>query len=288
MQNNNNTNKYESQVYSIVKKLAIKKNYNKKIIEWLKSEGETAKAENIKNCGIHVGITNIAGNARIVKADFCREKLCSVCAWRRQAKFIAQMYPVMDIIEKQGYKLIFITLTIKNVPYVELKKAVDVLMHGFELLRKRRKIARAWAGLCRSIELTYNEKNNTFHPHIHLLAAVKRDYFTNENDYITKKELWEIWRDCIKADYNPSVDIKTTSSNDESAVEVLKYSLKPTQAEEAFKAFLYVMKNRRLISFTGIFSKVRQELKYSDFENILTDDSEKENKPITYELYKWI
>ena len=63
--------------------------------------------------------------------------------------------------------------------------------------------------------------------------------------------------------------------------------MKPTQAAEAFKAFLYVMKNRRLISFTGIFAKVRQELKYSDFENILTDDSEKENKPITYELYKW-
>ena len=285
---NYSTKDFQSQVQSITQKLAQKKAYNRKAIEWLMQEGLKDKAANIEACGEHIGITDISGIAKIVKADFCRERLCSVCAWRRQSRFLAQMFPVINRLEAQGYRFIFVTLTMRNMGLDGLQEAVDVLLHGFELLRKRRKIKRAWKGVCRSLELTYNPERDDFHPHIHLLIAVEQDYFANPSKYITKTQLWQIWRDCIKADYNPSVDIEATDNTAHAGVETLKYSLKPTQAEHAFQAFYYVLRHRRLISFTGLFADIRRELRYSDFDSILTDQEDiTQGHPITYQLYTW-
>ena len=56
MQEHNTINEYQSQVQHITKNLAIKKNYNNKIIDWLQKNGESERAEKIANCGQHVGI----------------------------------------------------------------------------------------------------------------------------------------------------------------------------------------------------------------------------------------
>lgn len=273
-----------SQEEKLFRKLLIKKGYNKNVIDFLQSVGETDRALSIEHCGEHIGITNIDGIAKIVKADFCRERLCYICAWRRQAKFTAQTFPIISILENKGYSFIFVTLTIKNMQYQDLESAVDKLLHGYELLRKRRKIARSWDGIVRSLELTYNSDTDTFHPHLHLLVAVKGNYFKDSNLYISQEEMSGMWADCIDADYIPICNIKKITDNAVGAVETIKYSLKPTRAEKAFSAFFYILRGRRLISFCGIFSKLRKELKYSDFDTILTDDVEK-RKNITYNLY---
>lgn len=282
--NYNNTEQEESQEEKILQKLLIKKSYNKKVISFLQEIGELERAYNVEHCGEYVGITTIDGIAKIVKADFCRERICSVCAWRRQAKFTAQTFPIISILESQGYRFIFITLTIKNMPYEELRGAIDDLLRGYELLRKRRKIKRAWKGIIRSLELSYNAEEKTFHPHLHLLVAVKESYFADSGQYITQAELTELWGDCINVDYVPVCNIKVVDDSGAGAVETLKYSLKPTQAREAFSAFFYILKGRRLVSFCGVFAKLRKELRFSDFENVLTDDVGR-TKSIKYNLY---
>ena len=285
---NYNTKDFKSQVEFITEKLAQKKGYNEKAVQWLKDEGKPDKAAKIKSCGEHIGITNIDGIAKIIRADFCRERLCSVCAWRRQSRFLAQMFPGINRLEAQGYRFIFVTLTMRNTSLDGLQEAVNIMIKGFDRLLKKRKIKRAWKGVCRSLELTYNEKENTFHPHIHLLVAVEQDYFMDSSLYITKTELWQIWRECLRIDYNPDVSIQATDNTAEASVETIKYALKPTQADVAFHAFYYILHHRRLISFTGVFAKLRQELKYSDFENILTDEEDVvRSKSITYQLYTW-
>ena len=285
---NYNTEDYQSQVKRITQKMAQKKGQNRKAIEWLQDRNLHSKAEKIETCGEHIGITNIGGIAKIIKADFCREKLCAVCAWRRQSKFLAQMFPVIDVLERKGYRFIFITLTVRNMGLESLPGAVDDLMHGYDKLLKRRKIKRAWSGICRSVELTYNQEDNTFHPHIHLLVAVEEDYFSNPDKYITKTELWKIWRDCMKLDYDPDVSIQAADDTAEASVETMKYALKPTQAEVAFHAFYYILHHRRLISFTGVFAELRKQMKYSDFENVLTDEEDiVMSRPVIYQLYTW-
>ena len=95
-----------------LKKLMLKKVNNKKIIDWLLREKEFIKADNISNCATHVGITIHNNVAHIVKSNFCRERLCCVCSWRRQARFLAQMKPVLAYLEQTGYKFIFANITV--------------------------------------------------------------------------------------------------------------------------------------------------------------------------------
>lgn len=280
-----NTNPDTSQEQKLFQKLAIKKAYNKQVIEYLRAVHEPDRADRVLHCGEHIGITTIDGIAKIVKADFCRERLCAVCAWRRQAKFTAQTFPILSILEQRGYEFIFVTLTIANMKYDKLEAAVDSLLCGYALLRHRRKIKRSWVGIIRSVEMTYNADSNTFHPHLHLLVAVPHEYFINRDLYITQGELADMWADCIGACYTPVCHIeKVKGDTTAAAVETIKYALKPTDAKQAFSAFFYILRGRRLISFCGIFAKLRRELKYSDFENILTDDVDT-RRSITYNLY---
>lgn len=282
------TDDYECQVQRITNKLRRAKGYNQSVIDWLTSQGLQDIAAQIEGCGTHVGITDIGGVARVVKADFCRQRLCAVCAWRRQARFLAQMYPVIGLLDKQGYRLIFVTLTVKNMGLDDLPAAIDNIMHAYDRLLKRRKIKRAWRGVCRSVELTYNQDDDTFHPHVHMLVAVRPEYFMEPDLYISKTELWQIWRDCLGVDYDPDVSIQTTTDTARAGVETLKYALKPTQAAKAYQAYYYMLKHRRLISFSGVFADLRKQLRYSDFDSILTDtDDLPTGQIITYQLYTW-
>ena len=284
---NNTTQEYESQVQKILKKMLIKRAENKNIISFLKSYNQKMSALSIENCGTNVGITNVEGIARIVQANFCRQRVCAICAWRRQAKFLTQMNPVLQEISARGYEYIFCTLTIRNMPYTKLENAITELLKGYDRLLKRRKIKKAWSGAMRSLELTYNAQTNTFHPHIHMLIAVKQDYFNDKNLYISHEELTEIWKECLQINYNPQVDMRKVDNTEKATVETFKYALKPSQHTEAIKAFYFLLKGRRLISFSGIFAKVRKALLCDDFENILIDDIKGKSKKMTYTLYKF-
>ena len=286
--NDNNTESFDCQVDKILRKARVHKGYNKKVIDWLESEGQLEKAENVRECATMFGITNISGIAHVTKANFCRERICSVCAWRRQSKFVAQMSPVMSHLERKGYEFLFVTLTVKNVNYVNLGDCVDLILKGYDRLLHNRKIKESWCGKVRSLEVTFNSDTKTFHPHIHILVAVRKDYFKSE-DYISLNELISIWKKSVRAEYSPSVEIQKVTDGEKGAVETLKYAFKPSVDELALKGFFYVLKNRRLVSFSGVFAEVRKLLKFSSIEDVLTDDVGNVNKQQKFScvLYKF-
>lgn len=289
MYNYNSTKPEESQEASaILKKAAIKRMYNQPIIDWLYDIGEPQKAAKIAACATYIGITNINGYAQIVKSNFCRERLCQICAWRRQSKFVAQMFPIIEKLSAEGYRFIECVLTIRNPDITNLKYWFDKMLEAFQLLSKSRKIKRAWKGFTRSIEITYNHKNNTFHPHIHMLICVDEEYFYNENMYISQEELTQLWAEKLGIDYTPDIFIKVVSDECVAAVENLKYSLKPSSYIEALQVFHTILKGRRLISFNGIFAKMRKEMKYCSIDDISDDEiTVYKHKNITYNLYKF-
>lgn len=281
------TNDFECQVKKILFKTQIKKKLNESVVDWLFQEGETHKAYQVCDCANHIGITNINDVAHIVKADFCRNRICNVCSWRRQSKFISQMFPVLEKIGN-SYEYLFATLTIKNVEYKNLSSAIDELLHAYDKFLKRRKIKRSWVGKIRGLEVTYNKNTQTFHPHIHIFVAVHKEYFSNPDLYISQNELSEYWRECISADYKPICNIEKVTETRAGAVETLKYSFKTSADGTALKGYYYALKNRRLVSFSGVFAEMRKLFKQSDFENILTDDVAPANKEkILYTLYKF-
>ena len=285
--NNYTTEDFQSQVSKILFKTQIKKKLNERVIDWLFSERLYDKALEIQSCANHVGITNINNIAHIVKADFCRNRICNICAWRRQSKFMAQMFPVL---EKLGnnYQYLFVTLTIKNIDYENLSQTIDTLMCAYDKFLKRRKIKRAWVGKIRGLEITYNRNTQTFHPHIHIFVAVKPSYFEDPSLYITHEELSQYWQECINADYIPICHIEKVTETSSATIETLKYSFKTSSDNVALKGYFYSLKNRRLVSFSGVFAETRKFLQQSDFETILTDDiSPQSAKNILYSLYKF-
>lgn len=282
-----NTEEERSQEIRILQKCAIKKAENKRIISWLESIREFDRAKRIEECGTYLGITSIDGIAKIVKANFCRERLCCICAWRRQSKFVAQMIPIINNLKGKGYRFIEVVLTVQNPPYNQLRSVIDNMIKGYKKILDTRKIKRAWKGMTRSLEITYNEKTDTYHPHIHMLICVDGDYFEDENKYVTFEEIQKIWEEKLNLPYKPNVYIKQIDNEEVGAIENLKYSLKPSKYEEALKAFHMLLKGRRLISFSGIFSKMRKELNYSSIDELIETDEIKNKEKISYNLYKF-
>lgn len=263
---------YVEDVQRKLSKLQTKKAYNKKVVSWLaEKKQDQERADAIHQCATFVEFEQAENVARITKANFCRQRLCHVCAWRRQAKFLSQMTPVLDELSKE-YLFVFATLTVKNTPLNGLSAVVDNMMSAYNKLLGRKKIQQAFAGCVRSLELTYNPDLDNFHPHIHILIAVRPDYYYNPSLYVSQKELVKMWQSCLGVDYTPVCHIEGVRGEKRAEVEVLKYSLKPSKYESALEAFGYILRGRRLVSFSGIFAKYRKQFD-REMDGTLTDES---------------
>lgn len=288
----------------LMKRLTYYKYRNTKICKALKSIGETAKAVVIKDCGTYAQTTKRNGHDVFAYANFCRERMCTVCGWRRSSKFVAQMLPVVKLLSGKGFFFVFVTLTIPNIPASGVRDGVNELLKGWDRLNKKTAYKKAWCGFVRSVETTYNMKTNTYHPHIHALIAVEGKYFREIEaaDKSRKAEkimneielkLSEDWKSALK---NPEYEKltyplqvsmlpanrmkrKSDSVSAAAAVETLKYALKINSeaiSPETISAFYFGLANKRLISFGGVVAKARLELqqKELDDEMMVFDESD--------------
>ena len=287
IQENNTTETYDCQVRKILQKIVIKKELNTTAVDWLLTRKLHERAWNISDCATNVGFLNDDGKAKIVSANFCRQRLCHVCAWRRSLKFTTQMKPILRLLEGEGYEFIFVTLTVKNISKEQLKDTVDDMLRAYDRLLKLRGIKRAWLGKVRGLEVTYNRNTGMFHPHIHVLVAVTPEYFRSD-DYVNQEKLSELWKECMRLDYTPVVDIRKTEKGSGSVVEVLKYTTKSFKDSEAIEGFYNSLRDRRLISFSGVFAEKRKLMKMTDFDTVLVDDIERSKVNAVYwDIYRF-
>lgn len=260
------------------KKILYKKGENLKTICNLKEIGEIERAHNISECGtfLHLQIDE-QGNEKIIRSNFCRERLCAVCAWRRQLKFIATTAPVLEKIaieKKTETSYIFVTLTVQNIRGKYVKNQITHLLKAYEKFTRRKEIKPYILGSIRSLEITYNRNSETYHPHIHALYLVSNTYFAN---MITTEQLSKIWKSCLNVDYMPIVDIRkirdkngltdTEAARCAATLEALKYSIKMKSAHinvNTTRVIFNALKGRRLIAFTGLIAKGRKEFGYVD------------------------
>ena len=84
------------------------------------------RADRVSQCGSYLDFGILPdGTKKLVKANFCRDRLCPMCNWRRSLKLYSQVSQVMDILESEGYCFLFLTLTLRNCPWDELPAAID-------------------------------------------------------------------------------------------------------------------------------------------------------------------
>ena len=237
---------------------------------------------------------------KLIHANFCKNRWCSVCNWRRALKYRHILNNrIKKIKEEKKVKFIFVTFTIKNTYYKFLKRDLKLLLNSFKRLVNYSEIKnnKAILGYVRSLEFTVQKSDiNYINLHIHTLFAVSTSYFNSSYDFYLNQKKWtELWQKALRVDYMPVVDVrlvkkrkKSKYSADELAVfEIVKYILKDTdlfRLQEAkridiFRELYKSLKNVRNLGFGGIFApknfKKDNEKKEEDLIHITNDNDVK-------------
>ena len=169
----------------------------------------------MSECSLRLGYKISADNAvTLFNAHFCRDRLCPICMWRLSRRVAWETYKIIEHYTAENPNMIpiMLGLTVRNPKKGDLNKMLDVLCHrksgAWQLLSKYLG-RRGLKDYIRTVEITYNHKENSWHPHIHGLFFVPKEYFSRDNkNYISQKQLAEYWQRVCKLDYKPIVDIR--------------------------------------------------------------------------------
>ena len=97
------------------------------------------------------------------KANFCRDRLCPMCSWRRSYKIFGQVSQIMELIG-HDYDFLFLTLTVPNVTASELHSKLDELNEGWHKFIKYKRIKSVLKGFFKALEITYNKVSDRSSP----------------------------------------------------------------------------------------------------------------------------
>lgn len=256
------------------------------------------RATLIRGCGTYLEFARFQdGSEKLRHANFCRQRLCPMCQWRRSIKLRVQADQIYKLLEERGYKHVFLTLTIKNCDALELPFQTDEIFKAAARLKRSNVYRNAVRGAYRAFEITYNEEQNSYHPHFHLLLTVDGNYFNKENPYyITHDMIMQAWRKAARLDYDPYVHIegikvKEGESMTAACVEICKYPTKSAEINTAtvLQTIDYTLRGRRLLEWSGVAADVRRELDLDDIEtgNLIQTQETEGDVPVEKVVYVW-
>jgi len=230
--------------------------------------------DSVLDCGsiLRFEVEVETGNRYLKNAWFCKKRLCPMCNWRRTKKIFSEVSRVMDVVQSENLNLkaLFLTLTQQNCDFDDLINGVDDVLKGWTSLTKHKIFERQIKGYFRALEITYNEKTNSWHPHIHTILLVEQDYFRKDNkEYVTTEKWSNLWKCAMKLDYNPIVDVRRAyNSKRKQVAEVAKYTSKSTdylkkdleKTDELVLMLTSALHRRRLFMFGGVMKEVASRL----------------------------
>lgn len=260
---------------------------------------DKARADKIEGCGTYLQFVKTPDNKKSLKnANFCRERMCPMCQWRRSIKLAVQADKIYKALTDQGYKHVFVTLTLRNCKGEELNETVDHLVKSVQRWRRHKDIDAVVRGAYRALEITYNSKTHTYHPHIHALLTVDGNYFDKDNEnYITLDKLIATWKTAANLDYDPSVSIEAVRQKENQTItsacaELCKYPAKTYEINSS-RVLRYIdgaLRGRRLIQWSGVAQEVRRQLELDDVEHgnlVNMDEQSVAGVPLEEVVYVW-
>jgi len=236
---------------------------------------------------------------RLQTARFCRVRYCPVCQWRRSLMWVARFMKRVMVTDFPKGRWLFLTLTVRNVPLDQLRSTLVEMNAAWKRMIERK----AWPGLgfIRSTELT-RAANGYAHPHFHALLYVSPSYFARH--YISHERWVSMWREALRADYDPTVHIKIwkskTITDQETGVERalapvegIKYAVKPCDligdgepADADWLALLTTQTHKlRFLATGGVLKDALREEEETN-DDLLRPDGEN-TKEEAEELARW-
>ena len=226
---------------------------------------------------------------KLYAARFCRVKHCTVCQFRRSMMWKSKAFKMLPLVVKAypKYRWLFLTLTVRNCAITDLRDTLQCMNQSWRRMNQRKKFPAI--GWLRSTEVT-RSKDGTAHPHFHCLLLVKPSYFSGQS-YMRQKEWVEFWRDCLKVDYNPILDIRPVKRGHqpmELVPEILKYCVKESDLVADRQWFLELtrqMHKVRTIATGGVLKEYLRQLEEEPEDLIGKDENKTENELDEGHLY---
>lgn len=307
-------------------RFAPKRKYSLLLSESFLRLGFDRKSERVFDCGTFLefrkslqDLSDVSIPYRLSAANFCRERLCPMCSWRRSLKIFGQVSKIMDEIENK-YSFIFLTLTVPNCSGNDLSATIDKLHKGFHKLFNYKRVKTACFGFFRALEITRNKNSKsksfgTYHPHFHVIIAVHKRYFKGR-DYIARDDWLNLWQKAMKDSSITQVDVRRVKPKDailldgssakfvkslgSAVAEAAKYTVKSSDyiyendsslTDEVVSTLSAALFHRRLCAFGGIFEDVRKQLQLDDCEDgdLIHVDSDELRPDLGYMIrrYGW-
>lgn len=219
-----------------------------------------------QNCGTFLEFKNSSEGLKLNSANFCKHRLCPMCAKRRSHMWGAKISEILPLIPpKQLENCIFQTLTVKNFPLGELPVRKKWLSNSVKRLLQSLRDKELILGYIKGFEIT--RPHNSFtecHPHYHLVLAMEAKYFDREN-YINQTEWRSRWKKAANLDYDPFVHIRAVDSLQSGILETVKYELKPDNYTSSWiwtARLAIANQNTQRVSTGGIFRDHLRSLEY--------------------------
>lgn len=226
---------------------------------------------------------------RLREAHFCRVRHCPVCQWRRSLMWQARFYQSLPriVADYPDARWMFLTLTVRNCAIGELGETLSRMNMAFQRLKDRKEF-RPVQGWIRTTEVTRGSDGSA-HPHFHTLMMVPPGML-NGKSYVRHERWVELWRECLRVDYDPSVDVRAVKPRKPkdgvslacataelvrgAVAETLKYSTKPADMVADPEWFLELTRQvhkRRFVATGGVLKDVLQLERETNEDLIMAD-----------------
>jgi plasmid rolling circle replication initiator protein Rep len=258
------------------------------------------------------------------QANFCGLKTCPVCSWLRSTKWRIRIFRGLPrlLSEYPEYPFIFLTLTVRNCHFSELRSVIrhleeswhrlagrvnfpalgylkslevtrpyDCFYAGQYLGRLGRKLIKLWQrelknrGVWQS-SLWTELFCEQVHPHIHCLMMVHPSYWDSSN-YLYQSEWVSLWKSAAQLDYQPVVDIRRVEELEGAVLEVSKYCVKSSDMVDRLGCLINRSLYRlRLLSVGGVFNSYFSQASLDKIDITLSSGDEVYQNGVPC-IYEW-
>ena len=224
-------------------------------------------------CGTSIGLTY---DGLIASANFCRNRFCPTCQWRRSVKLFRQNYECFKWIKARypGCRFVFLTLTVRNVPIDSLASRLTDMSDAWHRFTMRRDFkSLGLLGWLRVLEVTRNSYTGTYHPHFHAVLVVPAGCWLPDHSWWLR-----CWQLAARDDSIMFVNLRELDGSKSSLEEVSKYVVKDSDFSgsswvQEFSKLYQVLSHVRCFSPAGCWRDARRALGFVDPDkDTLTDD----------------
>jgi plasmid rolling circle replication initiator protein Rep len=290
-----------------------KKIKNQVFQKYVQKKVSSKNLERIQNCGSFL-LFHTDGRKekkKLVHANNCENRFCPMCAYKKSRKDAMKISVMLKYLEN-NCQFLFLTLTSPNVTSDNLVDEIKEYNSSFKRLSELKLFKSAVIGYVRKLEVTYdgekivtkemykNRKNyydnlglyigdsnpnyNKYHPHFHVLLAVKKNYFGR--NYITRDTWLEMWRNAKRDESITQVDVRKLDMK-KGVAEIAKYSSKDSDylmSQEVFDVMYKALKGRQIITYNGVFKESAKLYKKGDLDYLKDIDL---TEYVYRILYQW-